>query len=165
MCVWVLGGGGGLVGPAVAQELGSVGLMLGVVTGLFEDIDVGAEGREVFTELADALDGFFLLLGDNLLAGQRVVLVDGLSEGGKGGGDVSNFGRRGRLLGGEVRELGADGLALAQGRVVGDVLTGEVASLAFWQMGTKQAQGSDAGHCIGGNLSADELLTMVSRGW
>jgi hypothetical protein len=96
--------------------------MQGVVTGLFEDIYVGTEGREVFAEFADALDGFFLLLGDNLLAGQRVVLVDGLGEGGEGGGDVSNFGRRGCLLGGEVRELGADGLALAQGRVVGDVL-------------------------------------------
>lgn len=96
--------------------------MLGVLAGLAQAVDLGAHVGQVLAELADALIGLGLLLGDDLLAREAVVLVERLGEGGQRGRHVANLG--GRRLGGQVGELAAERLALPQGGVVGDVLGG-----------------------------------------
>jgi hypothetical protein len=60
---------------AAAEELGAVGLVLGVFAGFLEVVDAGAVRGEVLAEALDALLSFFLLLGDELLAGKAVVVV------------------------------------------------------------------------------------------
>ena len=111
-----------VVRPALAQQIGAVALVNRVVAGLLQHVDLDAKRVEVLAELAGALLSLLLLLGHNLLAGEGGVLVDGLGEGGDGGGHVADLGGRRGLPVGQDGQLAADGLALPQGGIVGDVL-------------------------------------------
>lgn len=126
MGVGVLGGGAAGKGAA-AEELGAVVLVGGVLALLLEVGDAGSELGEVLLEALGALKGLFLLLGDNLLAGELAVVVDGFGEGGKRGREAANLGGRQevRLRGRrEAVDLGPQRLALPERRVVRDVLSG-----------------------------------------
>lgn len=96
--------------------------MRGVVARLAQGVDLRAEVGEVLAEALDALLRLLLLLLDELLAREVLVLVDGLGEGGDGGGDVANLRGRGLRFVVEGGEFGAESFALAEGRVVCDVL-------------------------------------------
>lgn len=112
--------------------------MDGIFARLFEVVDLGSEVGQVVAKPLDTLEGLFLLLGDELLARKLVVLVDGLGEGGEGCRDVADLGwGQGDGLGcgvGELLKIFADGLALAQGRVVLDVLQLTVSSAGAKQV-------------------------------
>jgi hypothetical protein len=54
--------------------------------------------------------------------GEVVVLIKGFGEGGEGGGDVADVGWGWGVFGAEGGKVGAEGFALAQSCVVGDVL-------------------------------------------
>lgn len=114
--------GSSVVRASLAKQLCAIRLVLDAVAGLLQGVEVGAEGGEVLAKLADAFQRLLLLLGDNLPTGERIVVFDGLGKRRQGNGDVANLGGRWSLLVGEGGELVADGLALAQGRVVRDVL-------------------------------------------
>lgn len=106
-----------------AEELGAVVVVLRFFAGSLDDVELGAELGQLLAEALDSLVGLLLLLGDQFLAREAVVFVERLGKGGEGDGDAANVGGRGRGLGLEVGEVTADGLALPQHRVVGDVLS------------------------------------------
>ena len=77
--VRILRGGGGE--GAAAEELGAVGGVLGVLAGLLQGVELGAQVGELGAEVADALVGLLLLGRVQLLPRQRRVLVEGPREG------------------------------------------------------------------------------------
>lgn len=133
--------GGGHVGPA-AEEFVAVLAVQDLVAGGLEGVELAAVAGELGAEVSDALVGFVLLGGVELLLRERVVLVDGLLEGGerdgegaeRGGAEGGGGGRRGvgrvwrgggrEGLGGELGEVFADRGALFQSTVEGCVLVG-----------------------------------------
>lgn len=78
--IWVLGRRGD-VGPA-AEQLGTVLAVEDLVALRLERVELFAVLGELGAEVSDALVGFVLLRGVELLLGERVVLVDGPLEGG-----------------------------------------------------------------------------------
>ena len=77
--VRVLRGGSGE--GAAAEELRAVGGVLGVLAGLLQGVELGAQVGELGAEVADALVGLLLLGRVQLLPRQRRVLVEGPREG------------------------------------------------------------------------------------
>jgi hypothetical protein len=96
----------------------------------FQRVELRAEVGQLGAEVADALDGLFLLGRVEFLFREGVVLVDGAGEGGEGGGEGAQ-GRGGYLLlewlgrGGEGGEVFADRGALFERAVEGCVLEGK----------------------------------------
>lgn len=80
MRIRVLGRGGDV--GAAAEQLGAVLAVEDLVAGGLERVELLAVLGELGAEVADALVGLVLLRRVELLLGKRVVLVDGLLEGG-----------------------------------------------------------------------------------
>lgn len=77
-----------------------------------------AEIRQVFPESLDAPKRLLLFLWNDFLPCEVVVLVDDFGKARQRGRDIAYFTRRRYGFGIETLELGANGLALPQRRVV-----------------------------------------------